>query len=1143
MSGYQDILNKLNDFIKKYYTKMLIKGTMLFFFLGLLYFIVVLGVEYLLWLNTTGRLILLIAFISVELFLLFKYILTPIFYLFKLKKGISNKQASVLIGRHFSEVDDKLFNLLDLAEDSNKTELLMASLEQRSNNMYTIPFTKAVNFRESLRYVKYLGIPLLILALIWISGNLNSFFGSYERVVNYDLAYEPPAPFTFILVSEDLNVLESEEYHIYVRTEGKLRPEDSFIVIEGKEYLLQEQNGLYHYVFVPPLQSVGFYFMANGIKSKEYRLNALRVPSIQNFEVVLDYPDYTNKSNEVLQSTGNASFPEGTEVKWEIVGHYTDTVRIITKDTVFVFQQSFDEFKFSQKIYANMPYQVSTSNSNVRDHETLDYQFKVIKDAYPIIKVEEILDSLNPNISYYLGSASDDYKLSSIKLVYYRTNDESKKQVLQIGTPYLNYEEFYYTYPSGLELIEGQNYSFYFEVTDNDGIHKGKTSKSRVFSRTLLDSAQLINKNLGIQQGIIGNMDKSLEEFSKQKETLREIKKNQKEKNTLNFNDKNQVKKFLQKQQQQEELMQKFSSQLKENLDKGSKDNEINKLLKERLARQEKEAQKNAKLLEELNKIADKIDKEELTKRLEELGKQQLNKERSLEQLLELTKRYYVTEKASQLAKDLMKLSEKQKQLSKKDVEISSLKQQESVNTEFNNLAEELEELKKDNQDLKKPLDLKIDKSKEVVIKKTQDDVLKDLMERDSDENSTSPMEKEKLGNNANKKQKSAAEKIKQMSDDLQKSSAAGSGGSTISEDAEMLRQILDNLVVFSFKQEQLYNSLEITDTEVSKFTNSVKQQNELKSLFKHVDDSLFALSLRRVELSEFINEQITEVYYNMDKALESMAENRIYQGVSFQQYVLTASNNLADFLANILDNMQQSLKSGSGSGKGEQGFQLPDIIKGQGKVNEKMGQMGESGKKGEQEGEGDSQNGKGKEGKNGEAGNKEGDGKDGKNGRDGSKQPGEGQNGNGQGQSQSSEQELLEIYEIYKEQQKLREQLEHQLEDMINAEDKQLAEKLIKQMEDFEKDLLENGVTQRTLNKVNNIEYQLMKLEKAVLKQGKKPERESNRSTREFQNPITTPPVGLEINRNEIEILNRQALPLQQIFQNKVKNYFNRDD
>ncbi len=1159
MASYKTILWKLNQFTRKYYTKMLIKGALLFVVLGLVFFFAVLGVEYFLWLNSTGRLVLLMLFIGMERFLLFRYILTPLFYLFKLKRGISNKQASLLIGKHFPDVGDKLFNLLDLAEDKNQSELLLASIEQRSENMDTIPFAKAVDFHENLKYTKYLILPALLFGLIWLSGNLVSFFGSVDRVVNYDLAYEPPAPFQFRLLSEDLNVLDTKQYTIEVITEGEVQPEEVYIDMDGATSLLQKQNGRYQYTFTPPLKQTTFSFKANGVISRPYILNALTTPSIQDFRITLDYPNYTNRPSEVLSSTGNATFPEGTKVSWEIEGQNADDIQLIEKDTTLSFNKEGNRFELSKNIYSDYPYELSTSNTNIQDYEKLGYRFTVIKDAYPTIKAKQVLDSLNPNVSYYAGEASDDYKLRSIKLVCYPDDSPDNQQVVSLSAPNGNFDQFYYTFPSGLELESGKRYSFYFSATDNDAIHKGKTAKSQVFSMALLDDDQLRNQELESQQFLIKNMDRSLDNFKEQKETLKDISRNQKEKQQLNFNDQTQVKDFLQKQRRQENLMQRFSKELKENLDKVEKDDQMNQLLKERLERQELEAKKNEKLLEELNRIADKIDKEELTKRLEDLGKKQQNSQRNLEQLLELTKRYYVTEKASQLAKDLAAEAKRQELLSKMKVgqDFSDAEQQ-KLNESFEKLALELEELKKDNADLKKPIGLNIDDTKKEAVKQDQQDALEQINKHQGAEESSKSEEKEKAAQATSKKQKSAAQKMKEMSEALEESSSGGEGESSISEDAEMLRQILDNLIIFSFKQEKLYDSLEDVDVDNAQFSGSVREQQQLRDLFGHVDDSLFALSLRRAELSEFVNEQITEVYYNMDKSLESMAESQIYQGVSYQKYVMNASNSLADFLANMLDNMQQSMQAGKGQGQG-QDFQLPDIIKGQGELKEKMEGMGQQGQGKPQSGQGEGQQGEGQKGEgqqqgdgegqsNSGEGNKDGEGQNGKGGQKGEGKEGRGSNGEsgnqgGQGQGQPSEAELQEIYEIYKEQQMIRQKLEQQLQDMINAGDKKLGQKLLKQMEDFENDLLENGVTQRSISKINTIQYELLKLENAALKQGQKSERESSTNTKDFKNPILTKPPALDNYRNEIEILNRQALPLRPNFQNRVKDYFKSDD
>ncbi len=1164
MGIYDNILHKLNVFIRKHYTQKLIKGVLLFLAIGLLFFLAVMGIEYALWLNSTGRFILLLVFVATELFLLFAYIITPLFYLFKVKKGISPKDAALLIGKHFPNVGDKLYNLLDLADNPKKSELLLASIAQRSEQLGPVPFSNAITYKDALHYSKYVLIPLLIFGLLWVSGNWNSFFGSYERVVNYDMAYEPPAPFQFELLTKNLRVIDSEPFTIRVSTMGPIKPENVYVILDGKEILLQENNGSYQHTLSPPIPATTFSFEGNGVRSKEYRLTALKTPAIVDFNINLQYPSYLSKPNETLKSTGNALIPEGTKVTWKITGQDTEEIRLNTTDTVLLFSKENNAFVLSKRIYSDMGYQLTTSNSNVADYEKLDYSFKVIKDAYPTVKVLQVIDSLNPNVSYYSGEAADDYGVASIELVYYEIGREQPKETIGISKGQGNFSQFYYTFPSGLALDAGKDYEFYFLVTDNDGIRKGKTTKSQAFRQIIFDDNQLKNRELESQQNLIDNLDRSLEKAREQKDALEELNTQQKEKNNLSFNDKNQVKDFLNKQQRQEELMQKFSKELKENLSKSDKDDKLNQLLQERLERQELEARKNEKLLEELNKIADKINKEELTKKLEEVAKKQQNSQRSLEQLLELTRRYYVTEKAAQLAKDLEKLAEKQESLSEEKLNSDSSENvQEKLNNQFNELAKELEELQKDNEELKKPIDLNINDNTKEGVKQNQEKALEEIKKHQESEQAS---DKEKMEQNAlvaKKNQKSAAQKMKEMSKALGKSSSGG-GGSSVAEDAEMLRQILDNLIIFSFKQESLFDRLSVQDPEdVSQYGATVRDQQELKGLFEHVDDSLFSLSLRQAELSEFVNEQITEVYYNIDKSLESMAEGQMYQGVSYQKYVLTASNSLADFLANVLENMNQSMQPGQGEGDGQQDFQLPDIIKGQQSLNEKMGKEGDKGKSGEKGKEGQSgeqgqegkdgkggeqgQSGKEGQGKNGEQG--EGQGEGGKNGQGENGQNGKGKGpengeGNGDGSGQGmSEAELLEIYEIYQEQQRIRQELEKQLENMINSGDRKLGEKLIRQMEDFENDLLENGITQRTISKANTIQYELLKLENAAIKQGEKPERESSANQKDFTNPITTKPSILENYRNEVEILNRQALPLRQNFQDKVKVYFKGND
>jgi hypothetical protein len=70
------------------------------------------------------------------------------------------------------------------------------------------------------------------------------------------------------------------------------------------------------------------------------------------------------------------------------------------------------------------------------------------------------------------------------------------------------------------------------------------------------------------------------------------------------------------------------------------------------------------------------------------------------------------------------------------------------------------------------------------------------------------------------------------------------------------------------------------------------KLQQDLKQQFKHVDDSLFALSLQP-KIAEDVTKEIGNVHYNIDKSLESLSKPKFKRD---QQYTIAASNKLGDF-------------------------------------------------------------------------------------------------------------------------------------------------------------------------------------------------------------------------------------------------------
>jgi len=1175
-SNFNNIQQKLEQFIRRYYVNELLKGVILFFAIGLLYLIATLFIEYLLWLNPTARTILFWLFIAVEIGLFIKFIAMPLIKLLKLQKGIHYEDASKIIGNHFTEVNDKLLNVLQLNQSAKQSDLLIASIEQKSAELSPIPFNFAINFKKNAKYLKYAAIPIIILLLSYATGKINWFSESYKRVVDYKTAYEPPAPFQFFVVNENLNAIENKDFKLMVNTAGDVIPESAQITYNGQNYFLQQTApGKFEYTFPQPKQNVKFQLSANDVSSKLYNLEVINTPTIVNFEMNLDYPSYTKKPNEVLKSSGYSTVPEGTKVTWRVATKSTDEVKWYSKDTIKFNQVSDGKFEVSKDIFSNTDYSISTTNQQLQDYENLAFSLNVIKDNYPELEVKMERDSLDNQTLYFYGQVSDDYGLQKLQMVYYPTETPNASKTESIAIAKSNFDEFVSAFPNNLNLDEGIDYEIYFQVFDNDEIHNYKSTKSTVFSYRKLTKDEEEQKQLQEQNETIEDISKTFEKLQKQDKELQELTKTQKEKKELNFNDRKKFENFIQRQKEQEQLMKNFNKKLKENLEQFQQENKENDPfkdeLKKRLNENEEQLKKDEKLLDELKKLQDKIQKEDLTEKLEQLAKQNKNKERSLKQLLELTKRFYVAKKAEKLMRDLDKLAEEQKELAEKDKDKNTKEAQEELNKKFNEFQKEMDALQKENEELKEPMDIPQDKPTEESIKQDQEqatEALEKQKEMDAGENVVEQEEKEgetenqqpqeekenqeqesqeeqqskkqtesAPQQNAQQKQKSAAKKMKQMSESMAGMMMMGSGDQ-LQEDATVLRQILDNLVLFSFDQERLmkqFKAMEINNNEYGKY---LRRQSNLREHFEHIDDSLFALSLRQPKISEKVNEQITDVFFNIDKSLGQLSENQIYQGVSSQQYTITSTNELASFLSDILDDMNAQMNPSMGMGQGKgQGQQLPDIIMSQGELNKKMQDgMQKGGKKGDKPSDGEKAKGEGKGQSSGESGNpKEGkDGKDGKEGKDGNEKGSEREGGRGN--------EFMngELYEIFQQQQRLRQALENQLKDKYGkAGDKVLAEKLVKDMEQVEQDLINKGFTNQTLQKMMELEHQLLKLENATFTQGQDSKRKSDTNRNQFQNKTNNKLPEAKRYFNTTEILNRQAFPLQQIYKKKVQDYF----
>ena len=111
---YNLLIDRLDQFIRKYYLNQIIRGFLYLTGFVTVYLITIALLENYFYFGTTGRKILFYSFLLASLFTLVKWIIIPASKYFKLGTTISKEKAAIIIGSHFPWVQGNLLDLLQL---------------------------------------------------------------------------------------------------------------------------------------------------------------------------------------------------------------------------------------------------------------------------------------------------------------------------------------------------------------------------------------------------------------------------------------------------------------------------------------------------------------------------------------------------------------------------------------------------------------------------------------------------------------------------------------------------------------------------------------------------------------------------------------------------------------------------------------------------------------------------------------------------------------------------------------------------------------------------------------------------------------------------------------------------------------------
>lgn len=1103
MENYFEILlKKLDHFVSRFYLNKIFFGLTAFIVVGIALLFLSILMEYFGWLPGNTRMILFYGLLSINFIILLFFIGRPILEVIKISKGQKREVAGKYLGNHFPEIKDKIVNVLDLNElvsrEKDKIELILAGIEQKSRFVVPFTFETAIDKKRTIKGFWLAGALLFsfLIGFFALPGLLRE---PAYRIYRYEQVFERPAPFIFELLNKDLKAFQNEDFELNVKVSGNILPDKVFIISGNQKFLMEKENvNLFKYTLKNLQNDVKFYFLGSVYNTSEYVLKVYPRPVISSFEAEINPPSYTGISTQILKNVSDFVVAEGSRINWKFYSRFGD-VNLLYRDSLSIpLDKAKGEYFTAQEVLRNnTSYSFVVKSKEHNRFDSLSFFVQVVKDEFPRIFVEEARDSLLVNNLFFKGDMSDDFGFSKLVFKYSLATEGSSINPVykERAVPFdksRKQQIFYYAVEmEDLGIKPGDFIEYFFEVYDNDGVNGAKSTKSQLFSIKLPDLNELEMARKEKFDNVKDNIFSALEEVKQIKKDAQNLREKILQSPEVNWDDRKQLENLLNKQKALEEKIEAFreENQFINELDKKLSSEEDNLLQKkEELDRlfDELFSEEMKKLFEEIQEKLMELNKEKMNELLEKMNFEAGDLEKQLDRTLELFKKFEVEkllgesiEKLKELEKQQMELSI-ESQTNKEGVE----EKQEELNKEFESLSEKIDDLMEKADKLEK-------KPETPDTKNLQEDIKNDM-------NKASEQLNKGQKKDASQKQRQASGKMK----DLEKSLSDMKNQmeqDNLAEDAQALREILENLIRTSFSQEQLMLNVRSIQINDPKFPQLLVEQRKIGNDLKVIEDSLFALSKRQASIQPYVNREIAEINLNLEKSIDDMVNRRKGSASSRQQFIMMHTNNLALLLNESLKDMQSQMSQQQGQGKPSPGQGQSDpSFKDLNQMQKSMNDMLEKMQQGHMPEKGP------------------------------------------QGQKPSSMSESLA--RLAAEQEAIRNQL-RKLSDKLTKEgvgDRKALEQLQRDMERTEADIVNRNITRQTIMRQQSIMTRLLEHEKAE-QQRELDEKREGREAKNFKgrNPELIFEYKRERNK-ETEFLRTVPPGFKPFYKNLVNGYFN---
>ena len=1091
MSAPDTLIGKIEGFTRKFYLNRLIQGVLVGSVLWIVFYLLINGLEFVSWFPSKGRFVLFVFLLVGSAFVAVYYFLIPLANLIRFRKKMSVEQASVLIGKFFPEISDKLLNTIQLSKIPDSDDaLLAAAIEQRSAQLSPIRFSDAVDLRGNLKYLSvFFGLLLLLILLMVFAPTFA--VQPTKRIVNYEQQFEKPLPYHVEIEQDEIETTQGKEVRFSIHVTGERIPDAFYVKSElGQQLMTKASANDFGYTFKNLYNDLVFNVIGGEYTSRPIHITVHPNPTLLSYRCTLDYPAYLRRESETLEGKTRLIVPQGTKLTFSFFTRDTEKMYILGDSTRIDLKKNEDIFDYQFIASTSCKFEASVQNGWNSSIDPLPFSVEVLPDSYPDIRVESFDEQLSTDV-YFSGLVTDDYGFTKLNFNCLVNEPVERRIVLPVSFDLKQTRTsfFYHFNMDSLGVMPGQHMEVYFEVWDNDGFHGPKSKRSETFTYCKPTEAALDSIANQESEDIMERLSEKSQEADKLQDEIEKMLQDLIQKKDLDWSDKEKMKDLMEKQKQiqdewnkLQEEQEKLADFMKEheiaNTDLIKKQEQINKLFDEVIP------EELQKLMEEIDRLLDEMPREQMQQMMQDIKKNNQQMQDLLDRNLALLEQLKMEKDLNDLADKLDKLGEelqKENQKTQQEGEDGEQKSAEEAKKEFDKMMDELDQLLEKNESLKDPINLEKDQEMQESIEQDLDDAMQ------NDQPGTKQQSQQK--------KQDAGKKMQQMANEMMMQMQMG-GMEQMAEDAHQLRILLENVVQASHEQEALMTETGSLRTDDPSLAEKIIRQKEIADNFNIVRDSLRSMAMRQPMVQNFVFDELHTIDNQTENAMKYLNDLKLSQAARHQQTAMMSMNNLALMLAESLENMENSMdamgmpmqSNKPKPGQGEQNMKNMQQLQQQ--LSEQLKQMQQN------------MNKPGKE------------------------QP-----------NSMSEQ----FARMAAEQEMLRQGMQQMLNDM--KENGQIGDdgfnEIIKDMEKLEEDLVNKKVTRQTIERSQRIESRMLESQKAQEKREQEEKRKSNeyKGTR-FERQIDEIRYNETLKKNQ-EFLKTNPIEYAPYYKDKINEYY----